>query len=593
MTAQRLDNEVQQLGDDWDGDVSSQKQEATLDSGALLPPSKRARKEKYHNYVPEEETIRNDYSQRYVDGGEWPQNWVLGAKLEQRFEEYPKQRRLLELKRTSVASVAHPPTYLPCSSLSTLVDMQVKFDVILLDPPVSESAEADGKDYFSWADVQAMPIPALAAEPSFIFMWVGSGAGDGLERGREVLARWGFRRCEDVVWVKTNTEDNKGPGADPPTTSLLVRTKQHCLMGIKGTVRRSTDSWFVHCNIDTDVIIWDGDPTDPTRKPPEMYSLIENFCLGTRRLEIFGKLSSLRKGWVTALSANAGTPTALKGETSPDTPVPWDKTTWDTSVHRENGKCVVPSSPEIEILRPKSPQRGPPNSMPNMPNAVKPPFQQPFAQQPSPHPQTPTPNNMMGKPLHMGFQRHPNMGPRPGLGPNQDPNSMAGQMANMGMGMPMGMGGPMGMNGPMGMGMGMNMNMNMGGMGMNMPNMRMNEFGFVGPTGPGGMGMGMAVGPQNGMMPNGPMFGMAPGGMNGQMMFNPGGFDGGGNMNMGFDQSGPGPQSWMDSTGSGGGGGWQQRPDGMGGQHMGMFMNNMNMMGNTQLPPGFDGNRGF
>jgi len=52
-----------------------------------LPPAKRARIAKYHHYVPEEETIRNDYSQRYVDGGEWPQNWVLGAELERRFEE--------------------------------------------------------------------------------------------------------------------------------------------------------------------------------------------------------------------------------------------------------------------------------------------------------------------------------------------------------------------------------------------------------------------------------------------------------------------------------------------------------------------------
>lgn len=52
-----------------------------------LPPAKRARWERYKNYVPEEETIRNDYSQRYVDGGEWPQNWVLGADPEHRFEE--------------------------------------------------------------------------------------------------------------------------------------------------------------------------------------------------------------------------------------------------------------------------------------------------------------------------------------------------------------------------------------------------------------------------------------------------------------------------------------------------------------------------
>ncbi len=35
-----------------------------------LPPAKRARAARYSNYVPEEETIRNDYSQRYVDGGE-------------------------------------------------------------------------------------------------------------------------------------------------------------------------------------------------------------------------------------------------------------------------------------------------------------------------------------------------------------------------------------------------------------------------------------------------------------------------------------------------------------------------------------------
>ena len=52
-----------------------------------LPPAKRARVSRYNNYVPEEETIRNDYSQRYVDGGEWPQNWVLGAEPERRFEE--------------------------------------------------------------------------------------------------------------------------------------------------------------------------------------------------------------------------------------------------------------------------------------------------------------------------------------------------------------------------------------------------------------------------------------------------------------------------------------------------------------------------
>lgn len=47
----------------------------------------------------------------------------------------------------------------------------------------------------------------------------------------------------------------------PPADGVLTRTTEHCLMGIRGTVRRSTDGWFVHCNIDTDVILWEGDPT--------------------------------------------------------------------------------------------------------------------------------------------------------------------------------------------------------------------------------------------------------------------------------------------------------------------------------------------
>ncbi|CDO70412.1 hypothetical protein BN946_scf184999.g53 [Trametes cinnabarina] len=257
-----------------------------------LPPAKRARVARYSNYVPEEETIRNDYSQHYVDSGEWPQNWVLGADPEHRFEEYPKQQRLLALKKAAVKQHALPPTFLPFAELSSLHPS--KFDVILIDPPFSSS--------FSWDDLQNLPIPALAADPSFVFMWVGSGSGDGLERGREVMGKWGFRRCEDIVWVKTNKTTNRGPGTDPPTTSLLTRTKQHCLMGIRGTVRRSNDSWFVHCNVDTDVLIWEGDQSDPTLKPPEMYTLIENFCLGLRRLEIFGRARTARRGWVTVLA---------------------------------------------------------------------------------------------------------------------------------------------------------------------------------------------------------------------------------------------------------------------------------------------------
>ncbi|KAH8834021.1 MT-A70-domain-containing protein [Flagelloscypha sp. PMI_526] len=235
----------------------------------------------------------------------------------------------------------------------------------MLDPPFSSA--------FTWDDLEEMPVPSLAADPSFVFLWVGSGAGEGLERGREILAKWGYRRCEDVTWVKTNRYSNLGPGTDPPTTSLLTRTKQHCLIGIRGTVRRSTDNWFVHCNVDTDVILWEGDTTDPIRKPPEIYSLVENFCLGLRRLDIFGRAaSSLRRGWLTVFTEEQYTQLLervsvdgqihvepLSEETAPSTARKWEKAGWEHGLkelaERAGGKMVVPHSDDIEMLRPKSP----------------------------------------------------------------------------------------------------------------------------------------------------------------------------------------------------------------------------------------------
>ena len=42
--------------------------------------------------------------------------------------------------------------------------------------------------------------------------------------------------------------------------AVIYIMKEHCLMGIKGTVRRSTDGHIIHANIDTDVIIAEEPP---------------------------------------------------------------------------------------------------------------------------------------------------------------------------------------------------------------------------------------------------------------------------------------------------------------------------------------------
>lgn len=55
--------------------------------------------------------------------------------------------------------------------------------------------------------------------------------------------------------------------------SDYILLKEHCLMGIKGTVRRSTDGHIIHANIDTDVII--------AEEPP--YGQCYNFTIESHR----------------------------------------------------------------------------------------------------------------------------------------------------------------------------------------------------------------------------------------------------------------------------------------------------------------------
>ena len=70
-------------------------------------------------------------------------------------------------------------------------------------------------------------------------------------------------------------------------------------MGIKGTVRRSTDGDFIHANIDIDLIITEESEYGSLEKPSEIFNIIEHFCLGKRRLHLFGRDSTIRPGWLT------------------------------------------------------------------------------------------------------------------------------------------------------------------------------------------------------------------------------------------------------------------------------------------------------
>ncbi|XP_044758417.1 N6-adenosine-methyltransferase non-catalytic subunit [Coccinella septempunctata] len=242
----------------------------------------------------------NDYCQHFVDTGQRPQNFIRDVGLADRFEEYPKLRELIKLKDELISQTATPPMYLKADLSSyDLKNLNCKFDVILIEPPLEEyqrSMGATNMQFWTWDQIINLDIGEIAAQRSFVFLWCGSS--EGLDMGRVCLRKWGFRRCEDICWIRTNIK-NPGHSKNIEPKAVFQRTKEHCLMGIKGTVRRSTDGDFIHANVDIDLIISEENEYGSLEKPVEIFHIIEHFCLGRRRLHLFGRDSTIRPGWLT------------------------------------------------------------------------------------------------------------------------------------------------------------------------------------------------------------------------------------------------------------------------------------------------------
>ncbi|KAK1261181.1 Methyltransferase-like protein 1 [Acorus gramineus] len=307
---------------------------------------------------------QNDYSQNFVDTGNRPQNFIRELELTSTVEDYPKLRELIQKKDEIVSKSATPPYYYKCDLREFNLNPEffgTKFDVILVDPPWEEYVHrapgvADNMEYWTLEEIMNLKIEAIADTPSFIFLWVGDGVG--LEQGRQCLKKWGFRRCEDICWVKTNKrkEGNKGNMLRHDSHTLFQHSKEHCLMGIKGTVRRSTDGHIIHANIDTDIIIAEEPPYGSTTKPEDMYRIIEHFSLGRRRLELFGEDHNIRSGWLTVgkglSSSNFVAENYMKHFADKDGKV------WLGGGGRNpppEAPHLVLTTPDIESLRPKSP----------------------------------------------------------------------------------------------------------------------------------------------------------------------------------------------------------------------------------------------
>ena len=240
----------------------------------------------------------------------YPQNYVLRTDV----DHFPKIKALLEAKNSRIDShILHEPLFVvgDLKSLDLASTLGTKFESILIDPPWYEYyARAGGfpqkclhrETLSPWTleEIKNLQIGEISADQSFCFLWCGS---KHVQQATECLSHWGFKRIEDIVWVKTNISDSH---LHPRTNYLpygssevLYTTKEHLLVGIKGTVTRSIDSYLIHANIDSDVILAEQEVFGCTKKPHETYRIIERFCNSQRRLELFGNDHNLRPGWVT------------------------------------------------------------------------------------------------------------------------------------------------------------------------------------------------------------------------------------------------------------------------------------------------------
>merc|ERR1712176_1613548 len=158
-----------------------------------------------------------------------------------------------------------------------------KFGAVMADPPWDIHMELP---YGTLTDdeVRNLKVGDIH-EDGMIFLWV---TGRAMELARECFRIWGYRRIEEIIWVKTNQLQRIIRTGR--TGHWINHAKEHCLVGIKGNPR-------LNRNLDCDVIV--SEVRETLRKPDEIYNLIERMFPNCQKLELFGRPHNVHENWIT------------------------------------------------------------------------------------------------------------------------------------------------------------------------------------------------------------------------------------------------------------------------------------------------------
>merc|ERR1711964_965193 len=125
-------------------------------------------------------------------------------------------------------------------------------------------------------------------DTGMLFLWV---TGRAAELARECMEIWGYTRIEEIIWVKCNQLQRLIRTGR--TGHWLNHSKEHCLVGVKGDV----EAVNFNKNVDCDVIV--SEVRETSRKPDEIYSLIERMWPASMKIELFGRQHNCMDNWIT------------------------------------------------------------------------------------------------------------------------------------------------------------------------------------------------------------------------------------------------------------------------------------------------------
>lgn len=177
-----------------------------------------------------------------------------------------------------------------------------KFGTIMADPPwqftnktgkvAPEHKRLNRYPTMPLAEIAAMPVDQLAANPAHLYLWVPNAL---LPEGLHVMKSWGFNYKSNIVWEKIR----KDGGPDGRGVGFYFRNVTEILLfGVRGKAARTLSPGRSQVNFieaeEPDSDLLKTRKREHSRKPDEQYAIIES-CSSGPYLELFAR--GERPGW--------------------------------------------------------------------------------------------------------------------------------------------------------------------------------------------------------------------------------------------------------------------------------------------------------